>query len=153
MIVYHGSTVVVQHPVVRKERFNKDFYFGFYCTILKKQAIRWATRFGDGYVNIYDYTANPDLKVLRFEAMTDEWLDFITACRNGSKHVYDIVEGPMANDTIFNYVQGFLDGKISREAFWDLARFKNPTHQICFNTPKALLSLKFKEAQEVYEEK
>ncbi len=32
--------------------------------------------------------------------MTDEWLDFIVSCRSGISHGYDIVEGPMANDTI-----------------------------------------------------
>ena len=152
MELYHGSSQIVHNPEIRMTKFNKDFYFGFYCTALYQQAVRWATRFGDGYVNIYDYTANPDLKVLRFETMTDEWLDFIAARRNGQAHHYDIVEGPMADDTIFNYVQGFLDGNISREAFWDLAKYKKPTHQICFNTPKALLTLHFKESKEVYEE-
>ncbi|MCI8723971.1 MAG: DUF3990 domain-containing protein [Ruminococcus sp.] len=32
--------------------------------------------------------------------MTEEWLDFIANCRTGHPHIYDIVEGPMANDTI-----------------------------------------------------
>ena len=49
--------------------------------------------------------------------MTEEWLDFIVACRLGRAHDYDIVEGPMANDTIFNYVQNFVDGKISVRRF------------------------------------
>ena len=119
---------------------------------MKEQAIRWATRFGNGYVNIYDYEEMADLKILRFEEMSDEWLDFIVACRNGIPHNYDIVEGPMADDSIYNYVQGFLDGKYSREAFWSLAKFKRPTHQICFSTKLALKALKFKGAKEVYEE-
>ena len=76
--------------------------------------------------------------------MTEEWLDFIADCRNGGEHEFDIVEGPMANDTIFNYVQDFVDGKISREAFWALAKFKKPTHQICFHTEAALRTLTFK---------
>ena len=42
--------------------------------------------------------------------MTEEWLDFIVACRSGQSHDYDIVEGPMADDTIYNYVQNFIDG-------------------------------------------
>ncbi|ERI65785.1 hypothetical protein HMPREF1548_06392 [Clostridium sp. KLE 1755] len=42
------------------------------------------------------------MPVLKFESMTDEWLDFIAACRKGEMHRYDIVEGPMANDTIWN---------------------------------------------------
>ena len=56
--------------------------------------------------------------------MSEEWLDFIVSCRLGNSHNYDIVEGPMADDTIFNYVQNYVDGKISREAFWGLAKFK-----------------------------
>lgn len=78
------------------------------------------------------------------------WLDFITDCRLGHAHSFDIVEGPMANDTIFNYVQDFVDGKISRAAFWELARFKHPTHQISFHTISALDTLVFEGSKKVY---
>ena len=152
MILYHGSTVLVEKPEIRVEKFNKDFYFGFYCTEFKEQATRWATRFGDGIVNKYEYKENPNLSKLVFPEMSEEWLDFIAACRNGTPHKYDIVEGPMANDTIYNYVQGFLDGKYSREMFWNLARFKNPTHQISFHTEAALDTLQFIGGENVYEE-
>ena len=152
MLLYHGSTVLVEKPEIRTTKFNKDFYFGFYCTLMKEQADRWATRFGDGIVNIYEYTEHSALKKLVFPKMTEEWLDFIAACRNGTPHDYDIVEGPMADDTIYNYVQGFLDGKYSREMFWSLAKFKNPTHQISFHTEDALKTLKFIKGVRVYEE-
>ena len=151
-LIYHGSTVIVEKPEIRVAKFNKDFYFGFYCTMMEKQAKRWATRFGDGYVNTYEYTINPSLKILSFPEMTEEWLDFIAACRNGVSHSYDIVEGPMADDTIYNYVQGFLDGKISRETFWSLARFKHPTHQISFHTERALETIRFIGGERVYVE-
>ncbi|WP_276752582.1 DUF3990 domain-containing protein [Treponema succinifaciens] len=49
----------------------------------------------------------------------------------------------MADDTIFNYVQNFIDGKINRKIFWSLVEFKYPTHQISFNMEKALKCLKF----------
>ena len=78
-----------------------------------------------------------------------KWLDFIAICRSGKHHDYDIVEGPMADDTIWNYVNDFLSGDISREAFWALAKFKHPTHQISFHTEVALKCLSFKEAIEV----
>ena len=152
MIIYHGSTVVVSHPIIRTERFNKDFYFGFYCTIFEKQAIRWATRFGDGFLNRYEYTPNEHLKKLTFPEMTEEWLDFIAACRTGKPHCYDIVEGPMADDTIYNYVQGYIDGKYTRETFWSLARFKHPTHQISFHTEAALDTITFLGASEIHEQ-
>ena len=29
MEIYHGSTVIVEKPEIRIEKFNKDFYFGF----------------------------------------------------------------------------------------------------------------------------
>ena len=152
MIIYHGSTVVVNHPIIRTERFNKDFYFGFYCTIFENQAIRWATRFGNGFLNRYEYTPNEHLKKLTFAEMTEEWLDFIAACRTGKPHCYDIVEGPMANDTIYNYVQGYIVGKYSRETFWSLARFKHPIHQISFHTRAALDTITFLGASEIHEQ-
>lgn len=136
--------MAVQTPEIRKSRYNKDFGFGFYCTVMEAQAIRWAVRFtGEGKISEFEYTPDLTLKKLTFPKMSEEWLDFIVDCRRGISHDYDIVEGPMANDTIFNYVQDFVDGKISRAAFWELAKFKRPTHQICFNTERALTTLKF----------
>ena len=94
--LYHGSTQIIEFPEIRTARFNKDFYFGFYCTILPQQARRWATRFtGTGIINEYIYTPDNNLKILTFHEMTEEWLDFITVCRMGKSHTYDIVEGPM----------------------------------------------------------
>ena len=153
MVLYHGSKVLVESPEIRIQKYNKDFYFGFYCTLIPEQAIRWATRFdGTGYLNEYLYTPNDSLKIKRFHEMTEEWLDFIASCRLGHPHENDIVEGPMANDTIFNYVQNFVDGKISWEAFWELAKFKKPTHQISFHTARALTALSFIKGSKVTDE-
>ncbi|MBP3467982.1 MAG: DUF3990 domain-containing protein [Lachnospiraceae bacterium] len=154
MILYHGSREIVEYPEIRKAVYNKDFYFGFYCTKYEKQAVRWATRYGKkGYVNKYEYVPNHNLKYLKFDDMTEEWLDFIVACRLGTAHTWDIVEGPMADDTIFNYVQNFIDNKISRAAFWELVKFKYPTHQISFHTISALDTLTYIGSEEVYGDK
>lgn len=48
--------------------------------------------------------------------MTEEWLQFIVDCRRGIKHPYDIVEGPMADDTIWDYVEDYMAGRISKAA-------------------------------------
>ena len=154
MILYHGSREVVKSPEIRILRYSKDFYFGFYCTLMREQAKRWAVRFsGKGIVNEYEYVQGISLKMLNFPEMTEEWLDFIIDCRRGKSHDYDVVEGPMANDTIFNYIQDFIDGKIFRSAFWELAKFKKPPHQISFHTARALETLTFKAAYEVYDKK
>ena len=47
------------------------------------------------------------------------------------------------DDTIYNYIQNYIDGKISRAAFWELAKFNHPTHQISFHTISALDTLKY----------
>ena len=76
--------------------------------------------------------------------MTDEWLDFVVACRDGQPHGNDIVIGAMANDQIYNYVSDYIRGIITREQFWVLAKFKYPTHQIAFCTDASLNSITFK---------
>jgi len=150
MTLYHGSRQLVTEPEIRLARYHKDFFFGFYCTKYEEQAIRWATRFGGtGFLNEFLFTLDSSLKVLEFPQMTEEWLDFIVACRSGIPHDFDVVEGPMANDTIFNYIQDFISGKISRSAFWELARFSRPTHQVSFHTVRALTTLKFVRGSEV----
>ncbi|MBR1872604.1 MAG: DUF3990 domain-containing protein, partial [Bacteroidales bacterium] len=41
-ILYHGSNTTVEKPVIQISGYYKDFGYGFYCTRLEKQAIRWA---------------------------------------------------------------------------------------------------------------
>ncbi len=66
--LYHGSREIVEFPDIRVTKFNKDFYFGFYCTKIESQAKRWATRYtGQGIINEYNYSPNDDLKVLFFQ--------------------------------------------------------------------------------------
>ena len=117
--IYHGSNVVVNNPQIIVSGFYKDFGFGFYCTNIEKQVKKWAlSKRGNSIVSVFDYQPAEDLKILSFPVMTDEWLDFVVACRRGTKHDYDIVEGPMADDQIWDYVEDFMEGNITREAFW-----------------------------------
>ncbi|NFO14929.1 DUF3990 domain-containing protein [Clostridium botulinum] len=145
--LFNGSAMVVEKPKVLISGFYKDFGFGFYCTNIEKQAKRWAlSKRPNHIVNIYTYNKNSELRVLKFEKMTDEWLDFVVSCRRGIAHSYDLVEGPMADDTIWDYIEDFIEGEITREAFWVLVKFKYPTHQIVFCNDKALETLKYEES-------
>ncbi len=49
----------------------------------------------------------------------------------------------MADDTIWNYVEDFVKDNISRTAFWELVKFKYPTHQIVFCTEAALKQISY----------
>lgn len=152
MILYHASDEIVRYPEVRLSQYTKDFSWGFYCTLMYEQAIRWAKRRKGKIINSYKYQENNSLKIKKFESMNDEWLDFIVDCRNGKTHDYDIVEGPMADDTIWNYLSDYIDGEITREQFWNLTKFKYPTHQISFHTLKAIECLNFIKSEVVSDE-
>ncbi|MCL2283516.1 MAG: DUF3990 domain-containing protein [Fibromonadales bacterium] len=143
MLLYHGSYLEIKSPKILAGKYAKDFGTGFYCTILKEQAVRWASRYSSPILNVYEYEKNPSLKTREFSEMTEEWLDFVIFCRSWKKHDYEIVSGPMANDQIYNYISDYMDGTLTREQFWVLTRFKHPTHQITFCTEAALGSLKF----------
>ena len=143
-LIYHGSNVEVANPRIIQNGFYKDFGYGFYCTNIEKQAKRWAiTRQGASIVNQYSYTENTSLHSLIFPKMTEEWLQFVVDCRSGKDHDYDIVEGPMADDQIWDYVEDYMENRITKEAFWELVKFKYPTHQIVFCSEEALKTLKF----------
>ena len=148
-IVYHGSYCKVKEPQILEGKYQKDFGTGFYCTILEEQAKKWAKRYETSVINKYEYNENTNLKIKEFTLMTEEWLDFIIACRSGKKHDYDIVIGAMADDQVYNYITDLIEGTITREAFWELAKFRHPTHQIALCTKKALACLKFVDSEEI----
>lgn len=149
MTVYHGSGDFVETPEIRKSRYTKDFGPGFYCTVIREQAERWAQRMPIPRVNTYNVRLQDGLNILEFPEMTDEWLDFIVNCRHGVPHEYDIVIGAMADDQIYNFVADYLDGALTREQFWVLAKFKYPTHQIAFCSNRSLECLEFVNCEEV----
>ena len=151
MNVYHGSYLEVKEPRIIKGKFTKDFGTGFYCTVIREQAEKWAKRNKSGIVNTYTVNMRimEGLKVKNFESMTDEWLDFIIDSRNGKEHAYDIVVGAMANDQIYNFIEDYIAGNITREMFWSLAKFRYPTHQIAFCTKESLRCLDFKKSEVV----
>ena len=143
MKIYHGGYQVIETPKILKSRFPKDFGEGFYCTELEEQATRWSNRYDTAVVSVYEYLPDEKLNALIFNEMTEQWLDFIVDCRSGKRHAFDIVIGAMANDQIYNYISDFVEGIITREQFWVLAKFKYPTHQICFCTENAFNALQF----------
>ena len=49
----------------------------------------------------------------------------------------------MADDTIYDYIEAYRLGHMNKEKFFDLMKFKYPTHQISFHTIRALDSIEF----------
>ncbi len=162
-MLFHGSYLPVKEPRVIEGAYAKDFGEGFYLTLLQEQAEKWALRkfrnmrrsvpSARPIVNVYRFERGRALELcpsLLFPAMSDEWLDFIASCRAGVPHSYAYVEGPMADDKVYNFVEAFLAGSIKRDEFWRLARFSYPTHQVML-ADAALSFLRFEEAYVVEE--
>ena len=74
MLLYHGTNVRFKEIDLSRSKDKRDFGKGFYLTTIFEQAERWAKnqfiRYGgDGsFVKIYEYTPNPDLKILSFDS-------------------------------------------------------------------------------------
>ena len=146
MLIYHGSGEIVKYPRVLKTGHTKDFSWGFYCTKNFDQSKRWAYKKRTPTVNVYEYTPDDTLNVLSFTEVCDEWLDFILLCRSGKTHRYDIVEGPMADDQIWDFLTQWENGLISHDELMMLAKFRHPTHQISFHTIASFDCIRFRRA-------
>lgn len=64
MTVYHGSYTAVEQPKIIKGRNTKDFGTGFYCTLIREQAERWAKRYDTPVINTYTVRLDTNLKIL-----------------------------------------------------------------------------------------
>lgn len=145
MILYHGSYLEIETPDLIYSRENVDFGRGFYTTPIYEQAVKWCEKFKrrgkDGIVSRYHFDEKGylELKVLKFDSYSEEWLDFILNCRKGKDSTdYDIVIGGVANDKVFNTVELYFDNLIDKKEAIRRLRYEKPNLQICFRTPKAL---------------
>jgi len=130
MTLYHGSDQIIKIPHLLPSIRTLDFGSGFYTTTNKEQATNFAIkvydrslRAGDSpkgkFISIYDvdYEAmQRELDVLRFYSADEDWFDFVIANRRnfykGKK--YDIIYGPVANDTIYRTLIAFENGILSK---------------------------------------
>ncbi len=145
MIVYHGSYLEIPTPDLLHSRTNVNFGRGFYVTPLYEQAAKWCARFKQrgksGVISCYrfDEKAYQNLKIMKFDSYSEEWLDFVLTCRIEKDITdYDIVIGGVANDKIFNTVELYFDNLIDKKEAIRRLRYEKPNLQICFRSQKAL---------------
>jgi hypothetical protein len=89
MILYHGSTEVIQKPAILFQGGSRDFGKGFYCTDIRSQAGKWALRQGRirkqaAIINIFDFNTDDAQCKIKYKAFNDysaEWLELILKCR------------------------------------------------------------------------
>lgn len=154
MIVYHGSTQIINCPQLIESDRYLDFGKGFYTTTNLEQASRWATikqkrtAAEVAYVNIYEiddnFLSNLNLSILVFPEANGEWLQFVTGNRRGNPlHKYDIVKGAVANDTIYQTLVLYEAGAYTVEDTIARLKVHRLFDQISFHTERALKEITF----------
>lgn len=155
MIVYHGGNVVVNQPRLIKQNRTLDFGYGFYTTTNQRQAVNFAGKVterrksGIPSVSMYEVPELGELslkyRLLIFMTPDEKWLDFVFANRNGSykgDH-FDIIFGPVANDTIYRTFVAYEEGILTKEETIARLKVKKLYNQMTFTTERSLKELRY----------
>lgn len=115
-----------------------------------EMAVRTSRRMMEGtpILNTYQFDENilsakdTPLEIKIFEGYSIEWAEFILMNRknlsNTPAHKYDIVIGPIANDTVGLQMHRFTQGYISIERMIEELKFNKPSIQYFFGTELAI---------------
>ena len=158
IILYHGSNQPVENPKILESKRALDFGAGFYLTSSINQAEKWAKSvtlrrgIGKPILNIFEFNENVnDLKVLKFEKANGDWLDYVVKNRKKMALIenYDLIIGPVANDSTLPVINDYMDGKYTKEEAINHLLPQNMKDQFAFATEKALKYLKFTGVKEI----
>ena len=156
MNLYHGSTMVVRKPNVKRGRKRTDFGQGFYLTTNFEQARRWALLKQQreistkAVVSVFEFDEtilnNSSYNVLTYNGPTEEWLNFVVKNRKtGTAHNYDYVMGPVANDQLYATIAMYERGSLTVEAAIVQLKSHVLFNQLSCHTDKAVANIKFLE--------
>lgn len=162
MMLYHGSTVLVETPEIRKGKTFLDFGTGFYTTTSYGQAERWAKikmrreNKNTGYVAVYEFdyeAASENTVIRRFNTADMEWLLFVVNNRQGIPFVdqADMHIGPVADDNVYQSIRFFETGILNAEETVKRLKTEVLQDQWTFHTDKILSYCKFLEYKDVKE--
>lgn len=136
IIVYHGSSKIIEKPIWGMGNPNNDYGLGFYCTENEELAKEWAcSSESDGYANKYslDLTDLSVLSLTNGEYNILNWLFVLLENRQfrisgdiatqAKEYIfdnfaidykkYDVIKGYRADDAYFSFANAFLNNTIS----------------------------------------
>lgn len=166
MLLYHGSSEIIENPVYGYGSDKNDYGRGFYCTESPELAKEWACpTVKDGFANKYELDIS-DLEVLYLNQEGYNILNWIAILlnnrvfqkrspisRQASEYIlkeflpdisgYDIIWGYRADDSYFSYAKDFLNNVISVNQLSQAMRLGELGEQIVLMTPKAFEKIKF----------
>ena len=144
MNVFHTSDVCVAHPDISYSRDYLDFGKGFYVTPLRTQAEKYAARIlvrgKKPVLNSYELCFDKQtIRYKCFESYNEEWLEYVAACRDGRAVIpYDVIEGGVADDKVFDTVDLYFSGLMSKTDALRRLIYVEPNWQICIASQRVL---------------
>jgi len=158
MLLYHGSNLSIEKPLLLPASHPTDFGTGFYTTANYKQAVDFAKRVvklrnGSAIVNIYEFDENEieENLTLRFENPNTDWLHFVVNNRmlKPIEKKFDLVIGPVANDDVYETIIAFENGVYDEQETLKRLLIKKLYNQYVFKSQEIIDKLIFKEAKNV----
>ena len=155
MILYHGSNVAVEKPIIVRANRTLDFGNGFYTTTSKEQAYKWAKikqrreETSNAFITIYeipdDLFNRKDLDIKVFRGASKNWLNFVVSNRMKINYIhnYDIVKGSVADDRVYACLNAFENKFMDFDTAIKELRTYKLDDQISFHTLKAINLLEF----------
>lgn len=175
LIVYHGSSKIIEKPILCAGNPNNDYGRGFYCTESIELAKEWAcSTETDGYANKYELNLS-DLSVLSLtsgEFNILNWLFVLLENRKfriggdiakqAKEYIsdnfsidyknYDIIKGYRADDSYFSFATAFLNNTISIAQLEKAMVLGKLGEQIVALSEKAFNALTFVESYQAKKE-
>ncbi len=161
MLLFHGSNVEVSEPKIVVSNRSLDFGAGFYTSADERQAEKWSKlqtlrrKNGRPVVSVYTFDENKisDLRVLRFKSADSKWLKYVSDNRKGIYlgEKYDVVVGPIANDSTMTVINSYVSGRIDEETALILLKPQKLSTQYVFLTDTGLSRLDFLEVKLIEE--
>ncbi|MBS6396001.1 MAG: DUF3990 domain-containing protein [Clostridiales bacterium] len=168
LILFHGSSDIIERPVFGKGKAYNDYGMGFYCTEHQELAMEWACSEGqDGYANRYEMETDT-LKILNLSSAEYSILNWLAilmknrvgrlstpVARRGREYLirnflpetegYDAIIGYRADDSYFSFARSFVSNEISLQQLGAAMRLGKLGEQFVLKSRKAFDLIRFRD--------
>lgn len=146
MELYHTGFDIIEAPDIHFGRQNADFGQGFYLSGNREFSVRWARERKGRHTYLNTYVLDTaGLSIKRF-ARDAEWFGYIYRNRNGYADAlahYDMLIGPIANDTIYDIWGITTSGLLSEAQALEILSVGPQYEQVVVKSEKAAAQLHF----------
>lgn len=154
--LYHTGYQIIGKPDIKAGRKNADFGQGFYLSDNKEFCKRWARERKGLTTYLNRYELDTDGLSVKYLTRSAEWFAYIYENRAGGADLlaeYDVIAGPVANDTLYDTWGIITSGMIAKDDALRLLMLGGAYEQYVIKTEKAAGALRFVSAESIPHEK